>query len=289
MKEEVVTRVCQFDVVSVVDEEDAKDRNLSHICDIISESKENDLVVFPELSLSGYIREFNPKFRATFWEKGCDDYPSGSSFQRIVEEARKSSCYVVLGFCENSGIKYECFDSVALIGPEGVIGKTRKTHLPINEKHYFIPGQVGPVFSTPLGKIGLMICYDMSFPETARILALRGAEILICIANWGASHNQLAQWEVMPNVRALENQTHFVACNRVGDWEIGPTRGKVNFFGKSKIASPFGNVVCEGNGSQSTISGKMTLDDLRKGAQFIPIFRDRMPSEYRDITQYVAV
>ncbi|MCL5067642.1 MAG: carbon-nitrogen hydrolase family protein [Thaumarchaeota archaeon] len=288
MKEEVAVRINQFDVKSVVDEEKAREDNISYICDSISRAKENELLVFPELSISGYIREFNPAFRARFWEKGSDDYPYGDIFSSISDATKKTCSYAVVGFCEKSGIKYECFDSVVLIGPGGIIGRSRKTHLPINEKHYFIPGEVGSVFSTPLGKIGMMICYDMSFPETARILALRGAEIIICIADWGDSHNQLIQWQVLPTTRAIENQVHFIACNRVGGWNIGPSRGNVRFFGRSKIVSAFGEVLAEANDSQCSVTANLTSSDLRRGAQFISVFRDRMPSVYGDILSYVS-
>lgn len=288
MKEEIVVKICQFDVRSAVDRKEAREENLELICDRISTSKENELIVFPELSISGYIREFDPEFRAQFWEKGSDTFPDGETFQLLNEAVNRSGCYAIVGFCENSGIKYECFDSAAFLGPKGVIGRTRKTHLPINEKHYFIPGKVGQVFNTPLGKIGMMICYDMSFPETARILAIRGAEIIVCISDWGGSHNQPIQWEVLPVTRAVENECHFVCCNRTGSWYIGPTRGNVDFIGKSKIVSAFGKVLAQGDENPGIISAVLTSADLRKGAQFLPVFRDRMPSLYADLTGYVS-
>ena len=121
MKEEITLKLHQFPVRSVVDDEEGRDKNLRYLSRSIESASENELLIFPELTLSGYIMEFDPDFRAIFWERGADSYPDGESFRVISELVKKSGCYVVFGFCESSGIKYECYDSVALLGPKGII------------------------------------------------------------------------------------------------------------------------------------------------------------------------
>ncbi|MCS4249931.1 nitrilase family protein [Pseudomonas sp. BIGb0164] len=136
------------------------------------------LIVLPELSNCGYF--FTSRQDAF---DHAEAVPSGRSVQAWIEFASLHRVYLAAGLNERDGM--QLFNTSVLIGPNGFIGKYRKAHLWNLEKLWFTPGDTGfPVFDTPIGRIGMLICWDIWFPEVARILSQQGADIICSLNNW---------------------------------------------------------------------------------------------------------
>ncbi|MCS5515870.1 hydratase [Pseudomonas qingdaonensis] len=137
-----------------------------------------NLIVLPELANTGYT--FETRAEAYAHAETLDEGPSIKTWRAF---AREHQVYLVAGFAERDGLKL--YDSAVLFGPDGLLGHYRKAHLWNQEKLWFSPGDLGfPVFETPIGRIGLMICWDVWFPEVPRLLALQGADIICSLNNW---------------------------------------------------------------------------------------------------------
>jgi len=157
-----------------------RERNLRHSLDLATEAVNGgaNLIVLPELSNSGYF--FNGRQDAF---DHAEEVPEGPSVQAWADFASKHQVYLVAGLNEITG--KQLFNTAVLLGPDGFIGKYRKAHLWNLEKLWFTPGDMGfPVFETPIGRIGLLICWDIWFPEVPRILSQQGADIICSLNNW---------------------------------------------------------------------------------------------------------
>jgi predicted amidohydrolase len=154
--------------------------NVAHSINLIAKaaSQGAELVVLPELSNSGYVFQS----RAEAFEL-AEPIPSGPTTAAWAAATAEHGLYLVAGICERDGDKL--YNSAVVIGPEGYIGTFRKVHLWNAENLYFEPGNLGfPVFHTPIGRIGVAICYDGWFPEAYRLAALQGADIVCVPTNW---------------------------------------------------------------------------------------------------------
>ncbi|HLE57471.1 MAG TPA: nitrilase-related carbon-nitrogen hydrolase, partial [Rhodothermia bacterium] len=169
-----------------------------------------DLAVLPELLPSGYFFSSKEDVDAV-----VEEIPNGPTTAKLIEIARQRRCHIVAGLPESDGHKY--FNSAVLVGPEGYIGRYRKTHLFYEEKIWFVPGDSGfPVFDVVSAsgisyRLGIMICFDWFFPESARTLAVRGADVI------AHPSNLVKEWcpQAMP-IRALENRVFTATANRTG-------------------------------------------------------------------------
>ncbi len=193
--------------------------------------KEADLWVLPELFSSGYL--FTSRREA---EELSQPIPDGEVVTGLVKYARETGSYVAAGLPERApGGPY---NSAVLVGPEGLVSLYRKAHLFYREKGWFSPGDTPfQVVEMRGARVGLLICFDHLFPEAARTLALKGAEIIAHPANLvlpGAA-------QLTMRVRALENRVFTVTANRIGS----ETRGgmALTFTGRSQIVSPAGEVL----------------------------------------------
>ena len=193
--------------------------------------REAHLVIFPECALTGYA--FNSLEEAIPFAEKLD----GPSSQAIAEACRETKAFAIAGFIEADGDKF--YNAAMLVGPDGVVGSYRKVHLPfIGIDRFLTPGdRPFQVFDLPFGKVGINICYDISFPESARVLKLMGAELIALITNWPT-----AAWRspaFVANTRALENHVFYAAVDRVGaerGWE---------FIGRSKVIDCNGDTLAE--------------------------------------------
>ncbi|MDF2614495.1 MAG: carbon-nitrogen hydrolase family protein [Clostridia bacterium] len=213
-----------------------KEVNVQKMCDWIDKTMSKypgtQLIVFPELATTGYECGENFKELA----EDIQD-PESYSIKILRSYAYKYHVHIVYGFPERDSIKNDIiYNSQILIDDEGQIAGTyQKVHLFDSEKKWFTPGETYKVFDTCIGKLGLFICYDASFPEAARILALKGADILINSTNW--EHPTFIDMELVMQARAFENTTFLICCNRIG-------RDKdLSFFGHSRILDPLGGVL----------------------------------------------
>ena len=186
------------------------------------------------------------------------------------------------------------FNSIAIIDADGTnLGVYRKSHIPhgsgYQEKYYFSPGDSGfKVWDTAFGRIGVGICWDQWFPESARAMALMGAEILFYPTAIGSelldpSWDSSTHWQRVQQGHAGANLMPLVASNRIGT-EAGQTGTELTFYGSSFIADFTGEKVAEANRTEeSVITHTFDLDDLSEKRSFWGIFRDRRPELYSAI------
>ena len=205
------------------------ERNVETSLKLIGEAADSGsrLIVLPELCNSGYVLESREEAYAL-----SEDVATGGSIARWAALAAERGLYIVAGFLEREGVKL--YNSAIIIGPDGVIGTYRKNHLWADEALYFERGDLGlPVFHTPFGRVGVLICYDGWFPEAWRILALQGADIVCVPTNWVPMAEQPGGMPAMANVLCMgaahSNSMVVAACDRVGTERGQP------FIGQSLI------------------------------------------------------
>lgn len=206
-------------------------QNLDAILARFSEAVQGDakLVVFPECALTGY--GFRDRAEARPFAEAAD----GPSALRIASACRELGAWIVYGFLESDGDRL--FNACALVGPDGPVATYRKVHLPYLGVDKFADPGDRPFAVHDAGglKVGMHICYDGAFPETARVLTLLGAELLVLPTNW-PTHSECAA-EHMIATRSMENVVYSLAANRVGE-----ERG-FRFIGRSSIASTSGEIL----------------------------------------------
>ncbi len=187
------------------------------------------LVVFPECALSGY--GFASRDEGMAHAVPID----GEEVRRVVSACERHGCYCVFGLLERDGPRL--FNACVMTGPGGVVGSYRKVHLPYLGIDMFVdPGDRDFAVLDAGGiRVGMHICYDGGFPESARVLALLGADLLVLPTNW-PTHSECAAEHMIPT-RAMENTVYVMAVNRVGE-ESG-----FRFIGASSIVDPGGKVL----------------------------------------------
>lgn len=205
-------------------------RNLDFVCTRL-ERVECDLLVLPELFATGY--QFVAKSEV---QSLAELVPDGATTRRLTELSRGRGMHVVAGLAERSGDHY--YNSAIFVGPAGLIGVYRKTHLFFEETLYFSPGDTGfRVWEMPGAKVGVMICFDWFYPEAARTLALKGAEIVCHPSNLVLPHCPDAMV-----TRCLENRLFSVTANRIGAEERGG-KERLTYVGQSEIITPRGRIL----------------------------------------------
>ncbi len=237
------------------------------------------LVVFPECAVSGYC--FDSLEEA--WPF-AETIP-GRSTDAMLEAAKKYGKHLIFGMLERRG-KDLC-NSCVLLGPEGIVGVYRKTHLPYLGVDRFVTAGNDPLPVYDIGsmRVGLHICYDGSFPETVRVLMLQGADLIVLPTNWPPGADTFAEY--LPNARALENHVYYMAVNRVGE-ERGFT-----FIGTSKFCLPSGRSPSVGSATEpAIITGSVQPHIVRNkrlvrvpGKHLIDRLADRRPELYEKLTE----
>ena len=283
MKESIRVLVVQRAAASVFDDDGALARNVDEVAGAIrAAGGQADLVVFPELALTGYIplKGYDQRRKAILWEAARR--LQAEHLEVLLKATADADVTAALGLPEPGGPRYEMFNSAALMEAGRLVGYTRKVHLPVEENHYFIPGPGPRVLECRLGRVGLMICYDVLFPETARLLALQGAEVLIVISNWADIGNLKRLGEVLPVARAIENQVPVVFCNGVGELRVREHR--YTLYGLSRVVTATGEVTAAGPGAE-TLAATLRAADLLAGAAIFPVFRDRRIELYGPLAQ----
>ena len=233
------------------------------------------LVIFPELSLTDYL------VRDLIYEL-AEPIP-GPSVERMAEIAKENQVYVVFGMPEVSQrAESVIYNTAVLVGPEGYIGKYRKMHLPTHsvfeEKRYFRQGYETPVFETKIGRIGLMICYDVFFPEVSRALRLNGAQLIVCISASPAVRRKF--FEILTAARAIENNVFLAYVNLVGIEE------GLQFWGGSRIIGPNGSIIVKAKYDEEDFTiGEINFKDVKHIAAFVPTIRDLRPELYEELKE----
>ncbi|GAB5443783.1 MAG: carbon-nitrogen hydrolase family protein [Fuerstiella sp.] len=232
------------------------------------------LIVFPECFITGYCFESLEEARS------AAEPMDGPSIQAVTAAAAEHNCFVVFGMLERSGD--DVFNVAALVGPTGLIGHYRKVHLPyLGVDRFTTPGdRPFEVFEADGVKIGMLICYDGGFPEATRVLALRGADIVLLPTNWPPGAEYMSEFS--SNSRAMENGIYFAAVNRVG------TERGFSFIGRSRICDPVGATIETADHTDETVL-RATIDVEKArtkrlvrvpGKHVIDRMADRRPDMY---------
>lgn len=231
-----------------------------------------DLLVLPEFFATGYQFVSNDEVAEL-----AEPVPAGATTEFLATLSQEKGIYIVAGLPEKDGGTF--YNSAVLTGPEGFIGCYRKTHLFYEENLFFAPGDTGfQVWDTPIGKIGIMICFDWFFPESARTLALNGAEVIAHPSNLVLPYCP----QSMP-VRCLENRVYAVTANRIGT-ERRKEGEPLTFIGQSQITSPKAEILVRAAADEEiliTADIDLSLSRDKRLNQFNDLFKDRKTAYYR--------
>lgn len=230
------------------------------------------LLVLPECAIPGYM--FDSAEEALPF---AEEIP-GPSTEALERACRTLDVHAVCGLLERDGDALR--NAAVLVGPDGLVGTYRKTHLPfLGVDRFVAPGDELPVYDTPLGRIGVEICYDLRFPEVTRALALRGAELVAHPTNFPMAAK--IQTELITVARAAENRIYLLTANRVGKERWG------EFCGWSQIVDPYGKRLAEaGETEEALLVADVDLEKARDKDYVVPgeyelyLFGDRRPELY---------
>lgn len=253
------------------------EKNVADACELISQAAENgaDLVVLPELFSTGYHLDTIGPHIVKLAEP-----IDGPTVRALQQAARQAGCYVIAPIALIRDVGGVPYNSAVLIDREGaVVGSYDKVHLWALERFYFRAGASYPVFDTDFGRIGIMVCYDMGFPEAARSLALQGADLIVCPSAWCVEDMDV--WEINAPARALENTVFLAAVNR-----FGREGGDLYMPGKSMVCNPRGKKLAQ---LEDEAAGILYVDlpaaDIDTYRVKSPYLRDRRADTYEGVTR----
>jgi predicted amidohydrolase len=237
------------------------------------------LLALPEACLGGYLLSLDD-------DSELDEGPpalalDGPEIRRLATLAGELT--VVAGYCEAAGDTR--FNSVVCVTGDGVLGNHRKVHQPLSEDASYASGDRFHAFDTPVGRIGMMICYDKAFPESARALALDGAEIGVVVSAWPGARTNAAtdladdrwkrRFDLFDRARALENQIVWLSANQSG------TFGSLRFVGSAKVVDPGGEILADtGVEAGLAIAELDVAQALETARRSMGHLRDRRPETY---------
>ncbi len=226
------------------------------------------LICLPEVFQVGY---FGSRIPDMMRYAEPEDGPSLTRMRALAKELEVHILAPIL-FSTPDGIENAAF----LLDDQGeLLGHYAKTHPVGDERTYLRRGSRYPVFETKLGRLGVVICYDVCFPETTRLLALSGAEVVLVPAAWRASHYFKEWWDIDLASNALDNLVYMAAVNR-----CGPS-GEEIFAGKSQLRSPLGELLCTcGVEEEAILYGEVDLSRVAKERAFNTVLTDRHPEDY---------
>ena len=247
---------------------------------VLAEAAERgaDLVVLPDAALGGYLPGFD-RVEAADRPEALD--PEGPEVKRLIGLAGDQ--VVCAGYCEDGGESR--YNAAVCVSGDGVLGRHRKVHQPAGEADAYAAGGSFEPFDTPVGRMGMLIDYDKTFPEAARKLALEGASVLAFLSAWPASltnraprlvtDRQTRLFDLYDCARAAENQLVVVSSNQTGSF------GRLRFLGRAKVVGPGGEILAR----TTTKAGLAvaSVDPVRDGARARRVLHhlaDRRPSAY---------
>ncbi len=254
-----------------------KAENIRKIEDNVIKAKQQgaELIIFPEFSLTGYtVRDRVYELAETI---------PGHSTTVLEKLAKKTGTYIVFGMPELSEkTQATIYNAAVLVGPDGFVGKYRKMYLPTHsvfeEKRYFRPGCKAGVFDTKLGKIGLIICYDIFFPEVSRLTRLKGAQLIVCISASPATRRTF--FETLTAARAIENTAFLAYVNLVG------IEDGLQFWGGSRLIAPNGKVLVKAKyDEEDLVIGEINYADIRPIEAFVPTLKDLRPELFDELRE----
>jgi beta-ureidopropionase len=247
-----------------------------------------DVFCLPEMMTSPYMCTVEREELKSF----AEPIP-GPSSTRIAELARKYSTFIIGTAYEYDEKDRKYYNSAFICSDTGdIIGKYRKTHIPYIkvpgtmclEKFYFDPGKELKTFEIKGVKVGLLICYDRSFPEAWRVLALQGAKVIIVPASSSGFRSEAFVDEL--RIRALENGVYAFAVNKYGDETMEVESDTIHFYGKSCVIDPFGQVqLLLKDESNLSIAYDFDLNRVDEARSRLTYLKDRRPDLYKQLTE----
>lgn len=267
------TRIALLQINSVPGDKRA---NLDKIESMIANSvdEETGLYLFCETGTTGYTVDAR---------KVAETIP-GMTTDRLTDIAKRYGVYIAGGMIEKGPAKP--FNSCVVVSPRGVVGSYRKVHLFADENESFAPGDAPLIIDTPVGRVGVTICFDLMFPEYIRGLVLEGAQIILnstfwfsvpATEPWGWSHNQTT---ALAMTRALENNVFVAMACRTGD------EGAFHGFGHSCIVGPSGKLLAAAGTEECVVKADLRLEDITDFSRMVRYLESRRPQVYRDMLGY---
>ncbi|MGF7236158.1 MAG: carbon-nitrogen hydrolase family protein [Frankia sp.] len=256
------------------------DACLARITTIVDHARQSDvqLLVLPQAALGGYLsdlRHLDPDALP----------PTLSADSDLLHKVAglAGEMVICLGYTEQAGDK--TFDSAVCLTGDGTLGTHRKVHLPPGEALVHSSGDRFEPFDTPVGRMGMMIDYDKTFPEAARTLARGGARILAVLNAWPASvtrrssslvhDRQTRLFDIYDAARAAENQVVLVSANQTG------VTGGLRFIGHSKIVGPGGEALARGGVKAELVIAEVDVDaEIQRARQVQYHLQERRPTAY---------
>lgn len=235
--------------------------NILKLLELAKKKHDPDIIILPETWNVGFFPENVSDL--------ADEANQSKCIQIITDWARENQVNVVAGSIalkENNDVRNRAF----VINRNGeIVTFYDKIHLfsPGDEDNFFESGSKYTTFELDGITCGIIICYDLRFPELSRKLAIEGAQILFVPAEW--PYPRLEHWKTLSQARAIENQMFVITCNGVG------TAGDLKFCGHSSIIDPFGVVLSQGKDDEQLIFGEIDINKVSEAREKIPVFRDR--------------
>jgi predicted amidohydrolase len=249
------------------------ERNLATVTEGLRAATEEgaELVVLPEMWTTSFLKEPTD-----------DDIRRSNAAEHALLELSKELKMMVIGSApEVSDGRY--FNRARIFDCGEVLGTYRKIHMfsPNAEDRYMTPGSQPLVVDTRLGRIGVVMCYDIRFPELTRYYFHCGVQVLAVPAQWPEARAD--HWRTLIRARAIENQSYVIGCNRIGT--EGALRNDDNFVfpGDSRIIDPMGDVIAAANGDDQPIIAEISLRRCQSMHRILPVHEDRQPDAYRNI------
>lgn len=267
-------------VIQLQNELCAKEANLAKAIELVREAaaKGAKIVCLPELFVTGYnLGVFGEKLSEL--SEGLTG-PTITAMRRLAKELE---IYIIAPISMQMRSSFPLENNAVFIDDKGdVIGVYSKNHLFGDEPKYFVSNGEYPVFDTKYGKVGIMICCDNNFPEPARILALKGAEVIFMPAAWRVNEEDL--WKLLISSHACENNVFIAAANTYCEMD------DLYLFGHSKIVDPRGIVLCESEvkGSDVLVQ-EIEIDAVYEHRACMPSLKDRHPETYGIFTDPIKV
>jgi len=252
-----------------------KTKNI-HIMEHYIKKTKADIYIFGEYFLSG--DRCKDEFRDLV------EPLNGPSTQILKKIAKNKQCYIIFGMpTKDDKVDGLIYNTSVLIHPNGTVDAYKKWFLPtagpFEEKIFFDQGEELPVFSTTFGKIGLLICYDLNFPELSKALTLQGAELLICIS--ASPSTSRTFFETLLPARALENTVFVAYVNLAGNQE------DLIYWAGSQVYDPLGKLIIKAPYfKESIITCDIHLKELEVARALRPVLRDIRPEIYQDLYQF---
>ncbi len=253
--------------------------DLERVASLIGDARDRGvgLLVLPEAALGGYVESLHgdaeppPALQA-----------DGPEVQRVADLA--GDMVVCVGFCED-GVDGARHNVAACVSDGEMLGLHRKVHMPLDEGRFTTPGNHLAALDTPVGRIGMLICYDKAFPEASRTLALDGAQVLCFLSAWPSSATDAApllsedrQWrraELWDRARAAENSLVVASANQSGSF------GRLDFLGGARIVGPAGDPVAATGVEPGLAVAAINLHEtLEKARRALSPIRDLRPDVY---------